>query len=88
MIFRIWTSIKRWWKNHRWVNTVTNHVFPFSSFIFWLTPNEEAAAKKYKEEHKSRYFTYSFTPGEIGVCVHISCKDDKDGRDITDYGSW
>ena len=82
----IWTSIKRWWKNHRWVDVRDNYIIPHKNTTFWLTDYEVDEAQKFIKEHKSRFYQYCFTPGPIGVGVKII--GDNNEQDITDYGSW
>ena len=40
MIFRILTSIKRWWRNHRWVDVRDNYIIPHKNLTFWLSDEE------------------------------------------------
>ena len=82
----IWTSIKRWWKNHRWVDVRDNYIIPHKNTTFWLTDYSVEEAKKFKKEHASRFYQYCFTPGPIGTCIKIKGGDAE--QDITDYGSW
>jgi hypothetical protein len=83
----ILTSIKWWWRNHRWVDTRKFYVLPKEYEVFWLNEKQIKQAKKYKKEHKSRFYQYRFTPGPIGVCCNIWCKD-CDPEDITDFDTW
>lgn len=84
-------SIKYWWKHHKWINTSKNRVFPHSTTIFWLNEIEEKRAQEFKKETGARFYQYCFTPGPIGTCIHIKCRD-RNGkyceRDITDYKAW
>ena len=86
MTFRIWTSIKRWWRNHRWVDVRDNYIIPHKLEVFWLNEIEMEAAKKFKKENRSDFYQYCFTPGPIGVCTKI--RGGGTEQDITDYGSW
>lgn len=82
----IWTSIKRWWKNHRWVDVRDNYIIPHKNTTFWLTDYSVEEVRKFKKEHTSRFYQYCFTPGPIGTCIKI--KSENAEQDITDYGSW
>lgn len=86
MTFRIWTSIKRWWKNHRWVDVRDNYIIPHKLEVFWMTEWSTEEARKFRKEHPSRLYQYCFTPGSIGTCITI--KGDGAEQNITDYGSW
>jgi len=86
MIFRILTSIKRWWRNHRWVDVRDNYIIPHKNTTFWLTNYSMELARKFKKDNPSRFYRYSFTPGPIGVCIKIEGNGTE--QDITDYGSW
>lgn len=83
----ILTSIKRWWKRHKWVNTLDFHVLPRSYNVFWLNEKQVQQAKEFKKEHRSNFYQYRFTPGPIGVSCSICCKD-CEPYDITDFGTW
>lgn len=80
------TKLKRWWRNHKWIDQRDFYILPRSYDIFWLNENEKQEAKKFKNEHRCNFYQYRFTPGPIGVC----CKIYGDGseQDITDYGTW
>lgn len=78
--------IKRWWKNHRWVDVRDNYIIPHKNTVFWLNDKEMEAAKKFKKEHNSSFYQYCFTPGPIGVYTRI--ESDKVQQDITDYSAW
>lgn len=82
----ILTSIKRWWKNHRWVDVRDNYIIPHKNTTFWLTDYSVELARKFKKENPSRLYQYCFTPGPIGVCIKIRGNDVE--QDITDYNSW
>lgn len=82
----IWTSIKRWWKNHCWVDVRDNYIIPHKNTTFWLTDYSVEEVRKFKKEHKSRFYQYCFTPGPIGVYIKIKGGDAE--QDITDYESW
>lgn len=82
----MWTSIKRWWKNHRWVDIRDNYIIPHKNTTFWLNDYEMEQARKFKKEHPARSYQYRFTPGPMGVCIEI--RGDGAGQNITDYGSW
>lgn len=85
------TSIKRWWRNHRWVDVRDNYIIPHKLKTFWLNADEQKKAETFKKKHESNFYQYCFTPGPIGVCTHIKCKGENGelyDEDITDYGSW
>jgi hypothetical protein len=79
-------SIKRWWRNHRWVDVRDNYIIPHKNTTFWLTDYSVKEARKFMIEHPSKFYTYIFTPGPIGVCIKI--KGGEVEKDITDYESW
>lgn len=87
MKLRVLTSIKYWWRNHKWVDTRKNYVLSHDLDVFWLNKEEIKAAEKFKEENPSRFYQYCFTPGPIGVCKRIRGGENGE-QDITDYGSW
>ena len=80
------TSIKRWWRNHRWVDIRDNYIIPHKNTTFWLTDYSVELARKFKKENPSRLYQYCFTPGPIGVCIKI--RGNGEEQDITDYNSW
>lgn len=86
MIFRILTSIKRWWRNHRWVDVRDSYIIPHKNLTFWLSDEEMQQAEKFKKDHKATFYQYCFTPGSIGVGLKII--GDGAEQDITDYRSW
>ena len=86
MKLKVLTLIKRWWKNHRWVDVRDNYIIPHKNAVFWLNDNEMEAAKKFKKEHNSRFYQYCFTPGPIGVYIRIESEEVQ--QDITDYRAW
>ena len=86
MNLKIWTSIKRWWRNHRWVDTRNYYVLPHKNEVFYLTDWSQERADAFKKENPSRFYQYCFTPGPIGVAIKI--RGGNDEQDITDYESW
>lgn len=79
-------SIKRWWRNHRWVDVRDNYIIPHKNTAFWLTDYSKKEARKFMINHPSRFYQYCFTPGPIGVCIKI--RGGNAEQDITDYKSW
>jgi hypothetical protein len=86
MVFQVWTSIKRWWRNHRWVNVRDNYIIPHRNTTFWLNDYEMEQVRKFKKDNPSNSYQYCFTPGPIGVCTRI--KGGEKEQDITDYNTW
>jgi len=86
MTFQIWTSIKRWWKNHRWVDVRDNYIIPHKNTTFWLNDYEMEQARNFKKDNPSNFYQYCFTPGPIGVCTRI--RGGGKEQDITDYSVW
>lgn len=84
----ILTLIKRWWRNHKWVNTSEYYVLPKKYEVFWLNEKQIRKVEDYKSAHKSMFYQYRFTPGPIGVACSICCKDCKCIMDITDFDTW
>ena len=83
----ILTSIKRWWRNHKWVDTRDFYILPKSYDVFWLNEKQVQRAKDYKTKNRTTFYQYCFTPGPIGVCCNIRCKVGE-SEDITDYDVW
>lgn len=83
----ILTLIKRWWKCHKWVDTREFYILPKSYDVYWLNDKQVQKAKEFKKEHRSNFYQYRFTPGPIGVCCSIYCKD-CEPYDITDFDTW
>ena len=80
-------KIKWWWRNHRWVDKRKFYVLPKEYDVFWLNSWQKERAKEFKKEHRSNFYQYRFTPGPIGVCCSIYCKD-CEPYDITDFDTW
>lgn len=86
MGLKIWTSIKRWWENHRWVDIRDYYILSHKNEVFYLTDWSQECANIFKKENPSRFYQYCFTPGPIGVAIKIIGGNDE--QDITDYESW
>ena len=86
MGLKIWTSIKRWWENHRWVDTRDYYILSHKNEVFYLTDWSQECANIFKKENPSRFYQYCFTPGPIGVAIKIIGGNNE--QDITDYESW
>ena len=86
MIFQILTLIRRWWKNHKWVDVRDNYIIPHKNITFWLNDYEMEQARKFKKDNHSSFYQYCFTPGPIGVAIKIIGGNNE--QDITDYESW
>lgn len=81
------TSIKRWWKCHKWIDTREFYILPKSYDVYWLNEKQVQQAKEFKKEHRSNFYQYRFTPGPIGVSCSICCED-CEPYDITDFDTW
>ena len=83
-----WTSIKRWWRNHKWVDVSNNYVIPHKNKVFWLNDNEMRMLRKYEEDYSPRFINYLFSPNGIGVGLAIKGEPNRPQLDITDYSAW
>lgn len=83
-----WTSVKRWWRNHKWVDVSKNYVLPRENETFWLNRHEMRTLTKYKKDYHCRCVRYLFVPSGIGTSIYIKGDPIGPELDITDYSAW